>query len=62
MSNYKFDTLQVRAGAQPDPVTGACITPIYQTSAVLRPHACCRLSQISVQQKRSAARQLYPLV
>ena len=33
MSNYKFDTLQVRAGAQPDPVTGACITPIYQTSA-----------------------------
>lgn len=33
MSNYKFDTLQVRAGQQPDPTTGACITPIYQTSA-----------------------------
>ena len=33
MSNYKFDTLQVRAGQEPDPPTGACITPIYQTSA-----------------------------
>lgn len=33
MSNYKFDTLQVRAGQEPDPTTGACITPIYQTSA-----------------------------
>ena len=33
MSQYKFDTLQVRAGQQPDPTTGACITPIYQTSA-----------------------------
>lgn len=33
MSQYKFDTLQVRAGAQPDKTTGACITPIYQTAA-----------------------------
>ena len=33
MSQYKFDTLQVRAGAQPDKTTGACITPIYQTTA-----------------------------
>lgn len=33
MSHYRFDTLQVRAGQQPDPATGACITPIYQTSA-----------------------------
>ncbi len=28
-----FDTLAVHAGAQPDPATGARITPIYQTSA-----------------------------
>ncbi len=28
-----FDTLAVHAGAQPDPATGARVTPIYQTSA-----------------------------
>ncbi len=28
-----FDTLAVHAGAQPDPTTGARITPIYQTSS-----------------------------
>ncbi|MXU66130.1 O-acetylhomoserine aminocarboxypropyltransferase/cysteine synthase family protein [Oceanomicrobium pacificus] len=28
-----FDTLQVHAGAQPDPATGARQTPIYQTTA-----------------------------
>ncbi len=28
-----FDTLAVHAGAQPDPATGARITPIYQTTA-----------------------------
>ncbi len=33
MANYKFDTLQVHAGNTPDPVTGACVTPIYQTVA-----------------------------
>ncbi len=33
MADYGFDTLAVHAGAQPDPATGARITPIYQTSA-----------------------------
>ena len=33
MAEYAFDTLAVHAGAQPDPATGARITPIYQTSA-----------------------------
>ncbi len=30
---YGFDTLQVHAGARPDPATGARQTPIYQTTA-----------------------------
>lgn len=30
---YGFDTLQVHAGAKPDPTTGARNTPIYQTTA-----------------------------
>ncbi|MGC8201947.1 O-acetylhomoserine aminocarboxypropyltransferase/cysteine synthase family protein [Aliiroseovarius sp. PTFE2010] len=29
---YGFDTLQIHAGAQPDPATGARQTPIYQTT------------------------------
>lgn len=33
MAKYKFDTLQVHAGNAPDPTTGACATPIYQTAA-----------------------------
>lgn len=35
MSNREpgFDTLAIHAGAQPDPATGARITPIYQTSS-----------------------------
>ncbi|MBD0865676.1 MAG: O-acetylhomoserine aminocarboxypropyltransferase/cysteine synthase [Rhodobacteraceae bacterium] len=30
---YGFDTLQIHAGARPDPATGARQTPIYQTAA-----------------------------
>jgi O-acetylhomoserine (thiol)-lyase len=30
---YGFDTLSIHAGAQPDPATGARVTPIYQTTA-----------------------------
>lgn len=30
---YGFDTLQIHAGSQPDPATGARQTPIYQTTA-----------------------------
>lgn len=34
MGKYKFETLQVHAGQeQPDPATGACAPPIYQTAA-----------------------------
>lgn len=32
-SNYGFETLQVHAGARPDPATGARQTPIYQSTA-----------------------------
>ena len=31
--NYGFDTLQIHAGARPDPATGARQVPIYQTTA-----------------------------
>ena len=31
--SLKFDTLQIHAGAHPDPATGARQTPIYQTTA-----------------------------
>lgn len=31
-SNYKFGTKAIHAGAEPDPSTGAIMTPIYQTS------------------------------
>ena len=36
MSNeatYGFDTLQIHAGARPDPATGSRQVPIYQTTA-----------------------------
>lgn len=32
-TTYGFDTLQIHAGARPDPTTGARNTPIYQTTA-----------------------------
>lgn len=31
--NYRFDTLQIHAGQQPDPATGARAVPIYQTTS-----------------------------
>ncbi|WP_158873889.1 O-acetylhomoserine aminocarboxypropyltransferase [Antarcticirhabdus aurantiaca] len=33
MSNPRFETLAIHAGAQPDPATGARATPIYQTTS-----------------------------
>ena len=33
VTTYGFDTLQIHAGARPDPATGARQTPIYQTTA-----------------------------
>ncbi|MCG8410672.1 MAG: O-acetylhomoserine aminocarboxypropyltransferase/cysteine synthase [Bacteroidales bacterium] len=33
MRKYKYDTLQIHAGQEPDPVTGARAVPIYQTTA-----------------------------
>jgi cystathionine gamma-synthase len=32
IQNLKFETLAVHAGVEPDPTTGAVMTPIYQTS------------------------------
>ena len=29
---YGFETLAIHAGQEPDPATGAVVTPIYQTS------------------------------
>ena len=31
--NYKFETLQLHAGQQPDPTTGSRAVPIYQTTS-----------------------------
>ncbi|SDR71480.1 bifunctional o-acetylhomoserine/o-acetylserine sulfhydrylase [Agrococcus carbonis] len=33
MSDWKFETLQVHAGARPDPTTKARITPVYRTTS-----------------------------
>ncbi|MDD9890250.1 MAG: PLP-dependent transferase, partial [Gammaproteobacteria bacterium] len=32
-SNFKFDTLSLHAGQQPDATTGARATPIYQSAS-----------------------------
>jgi cystathionine gamma-lyase len=32
MPSYRFDTLAIHAGQQPDPTTGAVMTPVYLTS------------------------------
>jgi cystathionine beta-lyase/cystathionine gamma-synthase len=34
--NYHFDTLAIHAGQEPDPATGAIMTPIYQTSTYVQ--------------------------
>ena len=36
---YRFETLQVHAGQQPDPATGARAVPIYQTTSYTFKHA-----------------------
>lgn len=33
MSDLKFETLQLHAGQEPDPITGARAVPIYQTTS-----------------------------
>ena len=33
MSDLKFETLQLHAGQEPDPATGARAVPIYQTTS-----------------------------
>jgi cystathionine beta-lyase/cystathionine gamma-synthase len=35
--SYHLDTLAIHAGQEPDPVTGAIMTPIYQTSTYVQP-------------------------
>ena len=35
-SNQGFTTLQVHAGVEPDPVTGAILTPIHQTTTYVQ--------------------------
>ncbi len=36
MTNYKFGTNAIHAGQEPDPSTGAIMTPIYQTSTYVQ--------------------------
>jgi cystathionine beta-lyase/cystathionine gamma-synthase len=36
--SYKIDTLAIHAGQSPEPVTGAVMTPIFQTSTYAQPH------------------------
>lgn len=36
MSDYHLDTLAIHAGQEPDPTTGAIMTPIYQTSTFVQ--------------------------
>ena len=36
-ANYKIETLAIHAGQEPDPTTGAIMTPIYQTSTYVQP-------------------------
>ncbi len=33
MKNYQYETLQIHAGQQPDPVTGSRAVPLYQTTS-----------------------------
>ena len=35
-TNYKLNTLLIHAGVEPDPTTGAIMTPIYQTSTYVQ--------------------------
>ena len=35
---YKLDTLAIHGGQSPEPVTGAVMTPIFQTSTYAQPH------------------------
>jgi cystathionine gamma-lyase/cystathionine beta-lyase len=37
MTNFKFATRAIHAGQEPDPATGAIMTPIYQTSTYVQP-------------------------
>jgi len=34
--NYRFDTLAIHAGQEPDPTTGAIMTPVYMTSTYVQ--------------------------
>ena len=35
--SFRFGTLAVHAGQQPDPTTGAIMPPVYQTSTYVQP-------------------------
>jgi cystathionine beta-lyase/cystathionine gamma-synthase len=37
LEGFRFDTLAIHAGARPEPVTGAIMTPIFQTSTYVQP-------------------------
>lgn len=37
LDGFRFDTLAIHAGARPEPVTGAIMAPIFQTSTYVQP-------------------------
>ncbi|MDZ7779279.1 MAG: PLP-dependent aspartate aminotransferase family protein [Gemmatimonadota bacterium] len=37
LAGFRFDTLAIHAGARPEPVTGAIMAPIFQTSTYVQP-------------------------
>jgi O-acetylhomoserine (thiol)-lyase len=48
VKNYKFETLQVHAGQQADPFTGARAVPIYQTTGFVFPDSKTAASRFSL--------------
>ena len=38
MTSYQIDTLAIHAGQEPEAITGAVMTPIFQTSTYAQPH------------------------
>lgn len=50
-NHYRFETLQVHAGQHPDPTTGACALPIYQTSSYVFENAAQGAARFALQEE-----------
>ncbi|WP_404289792.1 bifunctional o-acetylhomoserine/o-acetylserine sulfhydrylase [Glutamicibacter arilaitensis] len=49
-NNWSFETRQIHAGQQPDPVTGARALPIYQTTSFVFPNADSAAARFALQE------------